>query len=152
MRTHMSAFQGGDMKLKQAIDRIPGSIVLAPMLLGTCVHTFAPNAGKYFGSFTNALMTSTVPILAVWFFCMGATIDLRATGIVIVVTGVLLMLVDRFIDGGNGAARLAASSTAGAAVANPTHIAEMNPRFKPMAAPATAMVAASCLLTALYRS
>ncbi|ONZ76750.1 2-keto-3-deoxygluconate permease, partial [Burkholderia cenocepacia] len=37
------------MKLKQAIDRIPGGLMLVPMLLGACVHTFAPIAGKYFG-------------------------------------------------------------------------------------------------------
>ncbi|ONY78186.1 hypothetical protein A8F35_08485, partial [Burkholderia cenocepacia] len=27
------------MKLKQAIDRIPGGLMLVPMLLGACVHT-----------------------------------------------------------------------------------------------------------------
>ena len=39
------------MNLKKAIDRIPGGLMLVPMLLGACVHTFAPGAGKYFGSF-----------------------------------------------------------------------------------------------------
>ena len=300
------------MKLKQAIDRIPGGLMLVPMLLGACVHTFAPNAGKYFGSFTNGLIAGTVPILAVWFFCMGATIDLRATGVVlrksgtllatkivvawlatviaarfipddgirtglfaglsllaittsmdmtngglyaavmqqygtkeeagafvlmsiesgplvsmlilgaagvavfetrlfvgavlpfligfvlgnldvelrelfgrcvhplipffgfalgngidlaviaksgmagvllglavIVVTGIPLILADRWIAGGNGAAGLAASSTAGAAVANPAIIGEMIPSFKPLVPAATAMVATACLVTAI---
>ena len=300
------------MKLKRAIDRIPGGLMLVPMLLGACVHTFAPGAGKYFGSFTNGLITGTVPILSVWFFCMGATIDLRATGtvlrksgtlvltkiavawlvtfiaaqfipddgiktgvlaglsllaitasmdmtngglyaavmqqygtkeeagafvlmsiesgplvsmfilgatgvavfeprlfagavlpfligfalgnldgelreffgrcvhplipffgfalgngidlhviaksglpglllglVVIVVTGVPLMLSDKFIGGGNGAAGLAASSTAGAAVANPSIIGEMVPRLKPMVPAATALVATACLVTAI---
>ncbi|MGV2293102.1 2-keto-3-deoxygluconate transporter [Trinickia sp. YCB016] len=300
------------MKIKQTIDRIPGGLMLVPLLLGACVHTFAPNAGKYFGSFTNGLITGTVPILAAWFFCMGATIDLRATGLVlrksgtllatktlvawaatliaahfipddgiktgvlaglsvlaittsmdmtngglyaavmqqygskeeagafvlmsiesgplvsmlilgaagvavfearlfagallpfligftlgnldkdlrelfgrcvhplipffgfalgcgidlhviatsglpgvllgltvIVITGVPLMLADRFIGGGNGAAGLAASSTAGAAVANPAIIGEMIPRFKPVVPAATALVATACLVTAI---
>jgi 2-keto-3-deoxygluconate permease len=286
--------------------------MLIPLLLGACVHSFAPGAGKYFGSFTNGLITGTVPILAVWFFCMGATIDLRATGTVlrksgtllvtkmlvawlativassllpidgiktglfaglsvlaittsmdmtngglyaavmqqygtkeeagafvlmsiesgplvsmiilgatgvaffeprlfvgavlpfligftlgnldsalrelfgrcvvplipffgfalgngidlnvivksgipgvllglavIVITGIPLILADRFIAGGNGAAGLAASSTAGAAVANPSIIGEMIPRFKPMVPAATAMVATACLVTAI---
>ena len=79
------------MKLKKAIDRIPGGLMLVPLLLGACVHTFAPGAGKYFGSFTNGLITGTVPILAVWFFCMGATIDLRATGTVLRKSGTLLV-------------------------------------------------------------
>ncbi|MBC8749443.1 MULTISPECIES: 2-keto-3-deoxygluconate permease [Paraburkholderia] len=274
------------MKIKKAIDRIPGGLMLVPLLLGACVHTFAPGAGKYFGSFTNGLITGTVPILAVWFFCMGATIDLRATGTVlrksgallatkmlvawivtpiaarfipidgiktglfaglsllaittsmdmtngglyaavmqqygtkeeagafvlmsvesgplismiilgatgvaffeprlfagavlpfligfalgngidlnvivtsglpgialglgvIVVTGVPLILADRWIAGGNGAAGLAASSTAGAAVANPAIIADMIPSFKPLVPAATAMVATACLVTAI---
>ncbi|SAL56392.1 2-keto-3-deoxygluconate permease [Caballeronia choica] len=300
------------MKIKKAIDRIPGGLMLVPLLLGACVHTFAPGAGKYFGSFTNGLISGTVPILAVWFFCMGATIDLRATGTVlrksgtllvtkmavawvatlvaahfipidgiktglfaglsvlaittsmdmtngglyaavmqqygsreeagafvlmsvesgplismlilgatgvaffeprlfvgavlpfligfalgnfdrdlrelfgrcvhplipffgfalgngidlhviatsglpgivlglgvIVVTGIPLIFADRWIAGGNGAAGLAASSTAGAAVANPAIIGEMIPRFKPLVPAATAMVAAACLVTAI---
>ncbi|WP_423761713.1 2-keto-3-deoxygluconate transporter [Burkholderia sp. NLJ2] len=294
------------MKLKQAIDRIPGGLMLVPMLLGACVHTFAPNAGKYFGSFTNGLIAGTVPILAVWFFCMGATgvvlrksgtllatkilvawlatliaarfipddgirtglfaglsllaittsmdmtngglyaavmqqygskeeagafvlmsiesgplvsmlilgaagvavfetrlfvgavlpfligftlgnldadlrelfgrcvhplipffgfalgngIDLNviaksglpgfALGLaVIVVTGVPLIFADKFIGGGNGTAGLAASSTAGAAVANPAIIGEMIPKFKPMVPAATAIVATACLVTAI---
>jgi 2-keto-3-deoxygluconate permease len=300
------------VKIKKAIDRIPGGLMLVPLLLGACVHTFTPDAGKYFGSFTNGLITGTVPILAVWFFCMGATIDLHATGVVlrksgtllvtkiavawlatlvaaqfipdegiktgilaglsvlaittsmdmtngglyaavmqqygtkeeagafvlmsvesgplvsmlilgatgvavfeprlfvgavlpfligftlgnldselrelfgrcvhplipffgfalgngidlhviansglsglllgltvIVITGVPLILADKFIAGGNGAAGLAASSTAGAAVANPAIIGEMIPRFKPMVPAATALVATACLVTAI---
>lgn len=300
------------MKLKRAIDRIPGGLMLVPMLLGACLHTFAPNSGKYFGSFTNGLIAGTVPILAVWFFCMGATIDLRATGVVlrksgtlvltkiavawlvtgiaaqfipddgiktgvlaglsllaitasmdmtngglyaavmqqygtkeeasafvlmsiesgplvsmfilgatgvavfeprlfvgavlpfligfvlgnldselrelfgrcvhplipffgfalgngidlhviaksgvpglllgltvIVVTGIPLMLADKFIGGGNGGAGLAASSTAGAAVANPSIIGEMVPSLKPLVPAATALVATACLVTAI---
>ena len=300
------------MNIKKAVDRIPGGLMLVPLLLGAVVHTFAPGAGKYFGSFTNGLITGTVPILSVWFFCMGATIDLRATGVVlrksgtivvtkalvawvvtliatyfipdegvktglfagmsilaltaamdmtngglyaavmqqygtkeeagafvltsiesgplismlilgatgvatfdgrlfigavlpfvigfvlgnldkqlrelfgscvvalipffgfalgcgidlsvvlksglpgvilglgvIVVTGIPLILADKWIGGGNGAAGLAASSTAGAAVANPAIIGEMIPKFKPLVPAATALVATSCLITAI---
>src|SRR6201996_3423578 len=82
---------GGGMKIKKAIDVVPGGLMLIPLLLGACVHSFAPGAGKYFGSFTNGLITGTVPILAVWFFCMGATIDLRATGTVLRKSGTLLV-------------------------------------------------------------
>jgi 2-keto-3-deoxygluconate permease len=59
------------------------------------------------------------------------------------------MLADRFIAGGNGTAGLAASSTAGAAIANPTLIANMIPSFKPVAPAATVLVATSCLVTAI---
>jgi 2-keto-3-deoxygluconate permease len=300
------------MQIKKAVEAIPGGLMLVPLVLGALCRTFAPHAGAYFGSFTNGLISGTVPILSVWFFCMGATIDLRATttvlrksgtllvtktivawlatliaamfipdggvktglfaglsvlaitasmdmtngglyaavmeqygtkeeagafvlmsiesgplismlilgaagvavfeprlyvgavlpflvgfalgnldhtlraffgrcvqplipffgfslgngldlhviaaaglpGVllalgVIVVTGVPLIIADRLIGGGNGAAGLAASSTAGAAVANPVIIADMLPRFKPVAPYATALVATSCLVTAL---
>ncbi|OCC02578.1 2-keto-3-deoxygluconate transporter [Labrys sp. WJW] len=300
------------MKILKVIDKIPGGLMLVPLLLGALCKTFSPGAGSYLGSFTNGLITGTVPILAVWFFCMGATIDLRATGMVlrksgtllvtkiivawvatmvaarfipdggitsglfaglsvlaitasmdmtngglyaavmqqygtkeeagafvlmsvesgplvsmlilgasgvavfeprlfvgavlpfligfalgnldrdlrelfgrcvhplipffgfalgngidlkviaqsglagvllglgvIVVTGIPLILADRFIGGGNGTAGLAASSTAGAAIANPTLIGEMIPSFKPVVPAATALVATACLVTAI---
>ncbi len=300
------------MNIKKTIDKIPGGLMLVPLILGALCKTFYPEAGKYFGSFTNGLISGTVPILAVWFFCMGATIDLRATGtvlrksgnlvivktlvawvstyaaaqilpiegvqaglfagfsalaicaamdmtngglyaavmqqygskeeagafvlmsiesgplvsmfilgaagvatfephlfvgavlpfligfllgnldkdlkeffgkcvhtlipffgfalgngidlhviaqtglggillgiLVIFITGIPLMLADKVIGGGNGTAGLAASSTAGAAVANPMIIAEMVPAFKPAAATATSLVAAACLTTAI---
>ncbi len=79
------------MNIKRVIDRVPGGLMLVPMLLGACVHTFSPDSGKYFGSFTNGLISGTVPILAVWFFCMGATIDLRATGVVLRKSGTLVL-------------------------------------------------------------
>lgn len=300
------------MRIKTYVEKVPGGLMLVPLILGALCKTFAPDAGKYFGSFTNGLITGTVPILAVWFFCMGATIDLRATGVVlrksgtllvtkvlvawlatliaskfipdggittgllaglsvlaitasmdmtngglyaavmqqygtkeeasafvlmsvesgplfsmlilgatgvavfeprlfvgavlpfligfalgnldsdlreffgrcvhplipffgfalgcgidlnviatsgpagvllglgvIVVTGIPLILADKFIGGGNGTAGIAASSTAGAAVANPTIIGEMIPRLKPVVPAATALVATACLITAI---
>jgi 2-keto-3-deoxygluconate permease len=296
----------------RAVEKVPGGLMLVPLLLGAVCKTFSPGAGAYFGSFTNGLITGTVPILAVWFFCMGATINIRAAGVVlrksgtlvvtktivawlatiaaahflppggittgvlagmsvlaittsmdmtngglyaavmqqygtkeeaaayvltsiesgplvsmlilgasgvatfeprlfvgavlpflvgcllgnldvdlrkffgqcahalipffgfalgngldlhvilqagpagillslfvIVVTGIPLMLADKFIGGGNGTAGLAASSTAGAAIANPLLIGEMIPSFKPLVPAATVLVATSCLVTAI---
>lgn len=300
------------MQIKRAVESVPGGLMLVPLLLGALCRTFSPEAGKYFGSFTNGLITGTVPILAVWFFCMGATINVRAAGVVlrksgtllvtkilvawaatmlaahflpeggittgvlaglsvlaitssmdmtnaglyaalmqqygtaeeagayvlmsvesgplvsmlilgasgvasfeprlfvgavlpflvgcllgnldgelrkffgqcthalipffgfalgngldlhvildaglaglilsvavIIVTGIPLMLTDKFIGGGNGTAGLAASSTAGAAIANPMLIGEMLPQFKPLVASATVLVATACLVTAI---
>lgn len=300
------------MKIMKTIEKIPGGLMLVPLFLGAIIHTLAPKSGEYFGSFTNGLMTGTVPILAVWFFCMGAGINIKATGtvlrksgtlvitkiavawvvaivaslfipdggiqtgffagfsvlaliaamdmtngglyasimqqygtkeeagafvlmslesgplvtmlilgttglaafephvfvgavlpfligfilgnldhdlrdffskathtmipffgfalgnsidltviaktglagivlgiLVIVVTGIPLMLADKYIGGGNGTAGLAASSTAGAAVANPMIIAQMKPEFLPVAESATALVAASIIVTSI---
>ena len=79
------------MKIKQTIDRIPGGLMLVPLFIGALCHTFFPGMGKYFGSFTNGLITGTVPILAVWFFCMGAGIDIKATGTVLRKSGTLVI-------------------------------------------------------------
>lgn len=79
------------MKIKQSIDQIPGGLMLVPLFIGAICHTFFPDSGKYFGSFTNGLITGTVPILAVWFFCMGAGIDIRATGTVLRKSGTLVL-------------------------------------------------------------
>ena len=234
------------MKIKATIERIPGGMMLVPLLLGAVLNTLAPDTGNYFGSFTKGMIGGTVPILAVWFFCIGASIDLRATGTVlrksgtlvitkiavawmtmvilgsaglasfephhfigavlpflvgfalgnldhdfraffskatpvlipffgfalgntinlsvildtgllgivlgvavIIITGIPLIIADRVIGGGNGTAGVAASSAAGAAVANPVIIAQINPAFEPVAASATALVAASVIVTAI---
>ena len=79
------------MKIMKSIERIPGGLMLVPLFLGAIIHTFAPKSGEYFGSFTNGLMTGTIPILAVWFFCMGAGINLKSTGIVLRKSGTLLV-------------------------------------------------------------
>ncbi len=39
--------------------------------------TFAPRTADFFGSFTGALFTGAIPILAVFYVCLGSTIPLR---------------------------------------------------------------------------
>ncbi|STB50547.1 2-keto-3-deoxygluconate permease [Citrobacter koseri] len=79
------------MKIKATIERIPGGMMLIPLLLGAILNTLAPDTGAYFGSFTKGMISGTVPILAVWFFCIGASIDLRATGTVLRKSGTLVI-------------------------------------------------------------
>lgn len=78
------------MNIKSQIDRIPGGMMIVPLFLGACLNTFAPGTGKFFGSFTNGLITGTLPILSVWFFCIGASISLKATPLVLRKSGVLV--------------------------------------------------------------
>lgn len=79
------------MNIKKRIDKIPGGLMLVPLFAGAIVNTFFPNMGTYFGSFTNGLMTGTIPILAVWFFCMGATIKISATKTILKKSGILVL-------------------------------------------------------------
>lgn len=91
------------MHILQAVKKVPGGLMLVPLLLGAICHTFTPEAGKYFGSFTNGLISGTVPILSVWFFCMGASINYKNAGLVlrksgtIVVTKILVAWVVGFV-------------------------------------------------------
>ena len=79
------------MKIKATIERIPGGMMLVPLVLGAILNTLAPDTGAYFGGFTKGMITGTVPILAVWFFCIGASINLRATGTVLRKSGTLVI-------------------------------------------------------------
>lgn len=78
------------MQIKRSIEKIPGDDARPAIPWRTVPHLLA-GGGKYFGSFTNGMITGTVPILAVWFFCMGASIKLSATGTVLRKSGTLVV-------------------------------------------------------------
>ena len=65
--------------IKRAIERVPGGLMVVPLLTGALLATFFPAMPHFFGSFTGALFTGALPILAVFFVCTGASIDFRAT-------------------------------------------------------------------------
>ena len=76
--------------IKRGIERIPGGMVIVPLTIGALIATFAPGAGQFFGSFTGALFTGALPILAVFYVCMGATIPFETLPHVAGKGGVLL--------------------------------------------------------------
>ncbi|AFR49196.1 2-keto-3-deoxygluconate permease [Gordonia sp. KTR9] len=76
--------------IRSAIERVPGGMMLVPLLIGALIHTFAPDAGDFFGSFTGAFFTGLAPLLAVFFFCLGATLEVRSTPYILKKGGVLL--------------------------------------------------------------
>jgi 2-keto-3-deoxygluconate permease len=65
--------------IKRAIERVPGGLMVVPLLCAAVVATLFPGTAKFFGSFTGALFTGALPILAVFFVCTGASIDFKAT-------------------------------------------------------------------------
>jgi 2-keto-3-deoxygluconate permease len=64
--------------IKRAIDRIPGGMMVLPLLTGAFINTLAPGKAEFFGSFTGALFTGSLPILAVFYVCMGARISIAS--------------------------------------------------------------------------
>lgn len=75
--------------IKRTIERVPGGMMIVPLLIGSLVATFLPDMPKFFGSFTNALFNGSLPILAVFYVCMGASIDIKATPYLLKKGGVL---------------------------------------------------------------
>ncbi|MEI7789602.1 MAG: 2-keto-3-deoxygluconate permease [Alphaproteobacteria bacterium] len=76
--------------IKRGLEAIPGGMVIVPLTLGALIATFAPGAGQFFGSFTGALFIGALPILAVFYVCMGATIPFETLPQVAGKGGVLL--------------------------------------------------------------
>ena len=124
-----------------------------PFVIGFILGNLDPELRDFF----TPAGTMMIPFFA---FALGNTIDLTVilkTGLlgillglgVIVVTGIPLIFADRIIGGGNGAAGLAASSTAGAAVTNPMIVGQMIPEFQEIVPAATALVATSVVVTSI---
>lgn len=61
-----------------------------PLAAGALLATFAPHLPTFFGSFTGALFTGSLPILAVFYVCMGSTVSVRSLPMVLRKGGVLL--------------------------------------------------------------
>lgn len=75
--------------IKRSLERVPGGMMIVPLLIGALIHTIFPDAGPFFGSFTGALFDGALTILAVFYVCMGASIDVRATPYIIKKGGAL---------------------------------------------------------------
>src|SRR3954466_796737 len=99
------------LPLKRMVERVPGGMMIVPLFLGALITTAWPGIGAFFGSFTGALFTGALPILAVSYVCIGSTIELGATSYIVkkggalflskVLTGVALGLVfGRILGGG----------------------------------------------------
>jgi 2-keto-3-deoxygluconate permease len=70
------------------IEKVPGGMMVIPLLAGAILNTFFPDTPKFFGSFTGALF-NPMPVLAAFFVCMGASIDVQATPYVLKKGGAL---------------------------------------------------------------
>lgn len=68
------------MKILEKVRKIPGGLMVVPLLLGAFVNTFFPEILKI-GGFSEALFKSGAPaILGVFLFCNGAQINLKQAG------------------------------------------------------------------------
>lgn len=73
------------------MNKIPGGLMLIPLVLGSIVGTFFPGFLEM-GSFTTALFkNSALPLIALLIFATGMTITARTSGPVLATTGTLLL-------------------------------------------------------------
>lgn len=77
--------------LFDGMNRIPGGLMLIPLILGSIVGTFAPGFLDL-GNFTTALFKdSALPLIGILIFATGMQITLRTSGPVLATSGVLLL-------------------------------------------------------------
>lgn len=74
--------------------KIPGGLLLIPMLISALVNTFAPGFLGKFGGLTEALLTAkgTGYVVGLVCFCSAAMLDIKSLGKVLKKQGVLLLV------------------------------------------------------------
>ncbi|MBI3416175.1 MAG: 2-keto-3-deoxygluconate permease [Verrucomicrobia bacterium] len=78
------------LPIKRTLERLPGGMMVGPLALGCLVANLAPGAPKFFGSFTQALFTGALPIIAVAYVCIGSSLALEVTPHILKKGGTLL--------------------------------------------------------------
>lgn len=68
------------MQILRTVKRIPGGLMIVPLLLGALVNTLFPQVLEIGGFTTNLFKTGAMPILAVFLFCNGAQINAKQAG------------------------------------------------------------------------
>lgn len=67
-----------NLKIKQSIEKIPGGMMVVPLVLGALTNTFFPELLEI-GGFTTALFKNgAATLIAAFLLCMGAGIELKA--------------------------------------------------------------------------
>ncbi|SDM55470.1 2-keto-3-deoxygluconate permease [Sediminibacillus halophilus] len=69
------------MQIKATLDRIPGGMMVVPLLLAAVLNTFAPDLLRI-GNFTQALFVDGAStLIALFLLCTGAQINFRNVGV-----------------------------------------------------------------------
>jgi len=89
------------MRLLKIVKRVPGGLMVIPLLLGATINTLFPQALEIGGFTTHLWKTGALPILAVFLFANGAQISAKQVGLPLY-KGAVLTLVKFLIGAGAG--------------------------------------------------
>ncbi|KGD89320.1 2-keto-3-deoxygluconate permease [Achromobacter sp. RTa] len=74
------------------MQKIPGGLMLVPLILGSLIGTFAPDA-LAIGGFTTALFkNSALPLIALLIFATGTQVNARTGGPILATAGTILLM------------------------------------------------------------
>ncbi|MBQ8664005.1 MAG: 2-keto-3-deoxygluconate permease [Eubacterium sp.] len=62
--------------MKDFMDKVPGGVIIVPLLIGCALNTFCPEV-LMIGSFTTGIATGSAALMGALFLCLGAQLDIR---------------------------------------------------------------------------
>ena len=68
------------MEIKKNIEKIPGGMMVVPLVLGAIIHSIWPKAYVLLTGVTGSYMVGTSVILFIFFFAVGTNINLKSSG------------------------------------------------------------------------
>lgn len=68
------------MEIKKNIEKIPGGMMVVPLVLGAIIHSIWPKADVLLTGVTGSYMVGTSVILFIFFFAVGTNINLKSSG------------------------------------------------------------------------
>ncbi|MCL6633755.1 MAG: 2-keto-3-deoxygluconate permease [Alicyclobacillus herbarius] len=74
------------MPIKKVIDKVPGGMMIIPLLIGAILRTLFPNLADntvFKSSFTGGLFLGASTLLAAFYICLGSTIEFKAAGYIL---------------------------------------------------------------------